>query len=137
MNFAEKSPAGSLTIIAAVIAMLCKIVGVTMSDAETSELEELIRTLWPVLLAIGADLGSAWSRLRASNFNKELMHSGTFWFAVASAFLTLVATFGLDVTGFRSVLSKSMDAAPAIASLVATLVVIYGRWKASQKITVR
>ncbi len=133
-SFTAKSPTASLTIIGALVSVLAKVWGIEVSEEESSTAEEAIKVLWPLVLGLGADLAAAWHRVRASNFNKQILETKTFWYAALSALLTLIATFGLDVTGFESILKKGLDAGPAIAALTGVLMIIIGRMKATKKI---
>lgn len=136
MTFSFKSPFSSLTLVGIIVSIAAKFIGVEISSGEANTVVDSIKELWPLLLGLGADLSAAWYRLRASNFNKGLLESRTFWAAIASGVLTMIGTFGYDVTGFEAVLQKGMDTGPALVSLSGVLLAIFGRWKAKQKIAV-
>lgn len=133
-SFSTKSPLASLTIIGVVISALSKVIGVEVSDHEANTAIEAVKVLWPIILGLGADAAAAWHRVKASNFNKHVLETRTFWLAVASAVFTIIAAFGFDVTGFESILQKGMSAGPAIAALGGVVLIIIGRWKAQKKI---
>lgn len=129
-----KSPFTSLTLFGVVISLLSKFAGVEVSSSEASAVMDTVKELWPLILGVSADVGAAYHRIRATNFNKELVYSRTFWLAIASGLCTIVSAFGYDVAGLQAIAEKGLSAWPALASLAGIAITIFGRWRAKHRL---
>lgn len=130
----SKSPLASLTMIGLLISVFAKVFGIAVSEHEQQTIMDAVQMLWPILAGMAADFAAAWHRVRAKSFDRQAFESPTFWFTVLSGILTIIAAFGLDVTGFQSLLEKSITAVPAIVALAGVLIALVGRAKATKKI---
>jgi hypothetical protein len=127
-----KSIFTSSTVIGAFIALLSKIIGFESSDAH-SIYGSLIE-LWPIGVGIAADLSGVWARIRQTDFDKGVFRRPAFYAAVLSALVTLAGAFGYDLSALQDITAKTMDAWPAIASVIASAYSIYGAIAARREI---
>lgn len=129
-----KSLFSSLTIQGALVALLARLFGFSLSSGETSTLLDQTQQLWPVLLGLLADARAITSRIKATRFDVPAWKSPTFWAAILSGLMTLASAFGLDLSGLQTLIEKGAAAWPQIAGLAGTVMMLYGRFRATKKL---
>ena len=129
-----KSIFTSKTVIGAGLAILAKAYGLKTGDVNSAY--DLVLVLWPILLGIIADITSIISRLHQWDFDSSVFSRASFWAAITSGVCTVVAAFGVDVTGVDTVLHKILDNWPAITALAASIFSMIGSIKAKQPLDV-
>ena len=130
-----KGVLSSTTVIGALVALFAKVSGLEVSNAEAADVLGQVKSLWPILVGIAADISAAWWRVKATRFDVEWYRSKTFWAGVVSAVMTLAASLGVDVSALQPVIDKSIANWPAVVALAGSLLTIVGRWKAKKRIT--
>lgn len=125
---------GRKTLIGIAIALGSKFVGVKSGDVHS--VMDAVKELWPVWVAIFADLATLWARVKAVDFDKGVFSTKVFWFQLVSAVCVAAGAFGFDVAVLQDVMTKSFDAWPAVVALFGSVVAIIGRMKAKGPVRV-
>lgn len=124
----------SKTLLGVLISIIAKLAGVDGGDI--SGLFAKATELWPVIVGLIADAGSILTRLKATDFDKSIFASRTFWLQVLSAATTAAGAFGYDLSGLQGIIDKGLEHWPALAALAGNVISILGRIAATKKLTV-
>jgi hypothetical protein len=127
-----KSVFASKTVIGILVALAAKFLGIAEDDL--SGVVVSATAVWPVIIGIAADIGAVIARIKVTDFDKSIFQRKDFWLQILSALMTAAAAFGYDLSALDGVISKGLDAWPALAALAAGLFGIFGSLVAKQKL---
>lgn len=127
-----KSVFASKTVIGILVALAAKFLGIAEDDI--SGVVVSATAVWPVIVGIAADIGAVIARIRLTDFDKSIFQRKDFWLQIFSAGMTVAAAFGYDISALNGVISKGLDAWPALVALAAGLFGIFGSLVAQQKL---
>jgi hypothetical protein len=127
-----KSVFASKTVIGIMVALAAKFFGIAEDDI--SGVVVSATAVWPVIIGIAADVGAVIARMRVTDFDKSIFKRRDFWLQIISAVMTAAAAFGYDLSALEGVISKGLDAWPALVALAAGLFGIFGSLTAKQKL---
>ena len=129
-----KSILKSKTVLGVLVALLAKILGV--GSEELSGTVEQAAIVWPVVVAVGADLLAMVKRIRRTDFDVGVLKRSEFWLVVVSALGTIAAAAGVDVAGLESVVNQGLAVFPALVSLSGSLFGLWGVVTAKKAVVV-
>jgi len=119
-----KSFLKSKTIIGVLVALGAKVLGVGSEDL--SDVSAQAAIVWPVVVAVGADLAAMVQRVKRTDFDTAVFKRSEFWMTLLSAAGTVLAVAGVDVSGLEGVVHQGLAVWPALVSLAGGLVSLWG-----------
>jgi hypothetical protein len=122
---------------AVVIALvLSKVLGLKVPSETVSELSSIVGTIpadWAMLLTA---FTGAMTRVKAWNFDKSRLQSGTFWLGLFTAVFGVMNVLGMDTAGFEDVSTAVQAIIAKYAPAAAGLYMLFGAAKAKKAIAV-
>jgi len=118
------------------IAIISRLVGISMVGGEAQELADNLTSTLPLLAGLGADAAAAVERVRATQFDVHWYRSKVFWAAILSGLMGVLQAAGVDWQGLEEVPDRVAGAVTAVGGLVGAVVMLIGRARASKKIVI-
>lgn len=126
-----KNLLASRTVLFALLAIVAKFIGVSESDIR--HLADQVIDLWPVAVAMLADMGAIVARLRQTKFH---LPTRAVWLTMLSALISVAGAFGLDLSGLNDIGHRVLAQWPAVIAVVASIGSLWGQFVARKRISI-
>jgi len=119
--------AGLIVLVGAILSMF----GLKVKPGEVKNVADMFDQAWPQIIAIVSAIGIVWGRVRAWNFDVQLLKTSTFWSAVVAGIVGISQAINLDLGELSSASGLIEGVTPTILIIYGTISAIIGRSRAT------